>query len=60
MGPRWQIRLDLDPESASEMTHPEAPRQFPGTVQRPRSGWWPKSRESLPLPQNSWISPPAH
>ena len=29
MGPRG---LDLDPESASEMTHPEVPWQFQGTV----------------------------
>ena len=25
MGSRWQIRLDLDPQSASEMTHSEVP-----------------------------------
>ena len=52
MGPRWQTRLDLDPESASEMTHLEVPWQFQGTVKRLRSGWWPKSRKSPPLPQN--------
>ena len=28
MGPRWQTRLDLDPQSASEMTYPEVPGQF--------------------------------
>ena len=28
MGPRWQTRLDLDPQSPSEMTHPEVPWQF--------------------------------
>ena len=32
MGPRWQIRPDLNPQSASEMTHPEVPREFQGTV----------------------------
>ena len=32
MGPRWQARLDLDLQSASEMTHPEVPREFQGTV----------------------------
>ena len=52
MGPRWQTRLDPDPESASEMTHLEVPWQFQGTVKRLRSGWWPKSRKSPPLPQN--------
>ena len=31
-----QIRLDLDPQAASEMTNPEAPWQF--TVRRPRVG----------------------
>ena len=28
MGPRRQTRLDFDPQSASEMTHPEVPWQF--------------------------------
>ena len=28
MWPRWQTRLDLDPQSASEMTYPEVPGQF--------------------------------
>ena len=37
MGPSWQTRLDLDPQSANEMTHPEVPRQFQGTVKRPRN-----------------------
>ena len=60
MGPRWQIRLDLDPQSASEMTHPEVPWQFQGTVKRPRSGRWPKSWKSPPLPQNSWTNPSTH
>ena len=27
MGPRFQTRLDLDPQSASEMTHPEVPHE---------------------------------
>ena len=27
MGPRWQTRLDLDPQPASETTHPEVPCQ---------------------------------
>ena len=31
-----------------------------GTIKRPRSGWWPKCWESLPLPQNSWDNPPTH
>ena len=60
IGPRWQTRLDLDPQSASEMTHPEVPWQFQGTVKRPRSGQWPKSWKSPPLPQNSWNNPPTH
>ena len=45
-------RLDLDLQSASEMTHPEAPWQFQGTVQRPRSGRWLKSWKYPPLPKN--------
>ena len=32
MGRSWQTTLDLDPQSASEMTHPEVPGQFQGTV----------------------------
>ena len=53
-------RLDLDLESANETTHPEVPWQFQGTVKRPRSGSWHKSRKSPPLPQDSWNSPPNH
>ena len=34
MEPRWQTRQDLDPQSASEMTHPEVPGQFQGTVKK--------------------------
>ena len=60
MGPRWQTRLDLDPQSVSEMTHPEAPWQFQGTVQRPRSGQWPNSWKSPPLLQNRQNNPPTH
>ena len=60
MRPRWQIRLDLDPQSASEMTHSEVPWQLQATVKRPRSGQWPKSWKSPPLPQNSWNNPPTH
>ena len=52
MGPRWQTRLDLDLQSASEMTHPEVPWQFQGPVLRPRSGRWPKSWKYLPLPKS--------
>ena len=57
MGPRWQTRLDFDPQSASEMTSPEVPWQFQGVVKRPRSGWLPKSWKSLSPPQNSWNNP---
>ena len=60
MGPWWQIRLELDLQSASEVTHPEVPWQFQGTVKRPRSGWRPKSWKSPPLPQNSWNNSPTH
>ena len=27
---------------------------------RPKSGWWPNSWKSLPLPQNSWNNPPTY
>ena len=37
MGPRWQTRLDLDPQSASEMTHPELPWQFQSVSQSVQS-----------------------
>ena len=52
----------IDPQSELKqlVTHPEAPWQFQGTVKRPRSGSWPKSWESPPLPPNSWNNPPAH
>ena len=60
MGPWWQIRLELDLQSASEVTHPEVPWQFQGTVKRPRSGWQPKSWKSPPFPQNSWNNSPTH
>ena len=58
MGRSWQTTLDLDPQSASEMTHPEVPGQFQGTVRTPRSGRWPRTWKSPPLPQNSWNNPP--
>ena len=32
MGPREQTRLDVDPQSASEMTHAEVPRRFQGLL----------------------------
>ena len=57
---RQKAKLDADPQPASEMTHPEVPWQFPGTVKRPRSGRWRKSWRSLPLPKNSWNPPPTH
>ena len=28
MGPRWQTRLEFNPQSVSERTHPEVPWQF--------------------------------
>ena len=60
MGPRWQIRLDLAPQSESEMTHPEVPAQFQGTAKRPRTGKQPKSWKSHLLPKNNWNNPPTH
>ena len=29
------------------------------TIKRPKSGWWPNSLKSPPLPQNSWNIPPS-
>ena len=60
MRPRWQTRLDLDPQSASEMTQPEVPWQFQATVKRSRSGQRPKSWKSPPLSPNNWNNPPTH
>ena len=61
MDPRWQtsqLRLNLDPWSASETTHPGAPWQFQDTAERPKSGWWPNSWKSPPVLQTSWNNPP--
>ena len=44
-------RLDLDPQSAGKTTHPEVPRQFQGSAERPRRGWWPPSWKSHPFPR---------
>ena len=45
-----QIQLNLDPQSANQMTHPEVPGQFQVTVKRLRSGWFP----------NGWSGPPTY
>ena len=51
MGPRWQKRLDLDPESASEMTHLEVPGQFRGTVKDQGAGGAQIQEISAPFPK---------
>ena len=51
MGPRWQTRLDLDPESASEMTHLEVPGQFRGTVKDQGAGGAQIQEISAPFPK---------
>ena len=60
MGPTWQKRPDLDPQLASDVTHREVPGQSQGTVKRPRSGQWPQSWKSPPLPKNSQNNAPTH
>ena len=51
MGLSWETKLDLDPQSASEMTHPEVPGQLKGTVKRQRCGQWPKPGNPRPFPK---------
>ena len=50
-GPRWRTRLDLDPQSASEIPHPEAPWRFPGPVKDQGGGGGPNPGDLCPLPQ---------
>ena len=50
MGPREQTRLDLDPQSASEMTH-RGTMKVPGPVKRPRSGQWLNPGNLCPFPK---------
>ena len=70
MGPRWQtsqLWLDLDPQYTLILTHQQAEwhtqrRHDSSKVghQRPKTGWWPNSWKSLPLPRNIWNNPPTH
>ena len=51
MGPRWQIRLDLDPQSASEMAHPETPCGSKALSEDRGVGGGPSSRNLHPSPK---------
>ena len=48
MGPREETRLDLDPQSAIEMTH-RGTMKVPRPVKRPRSGQWPNPGNLCPF-----------
>ena len=51
MGPRWQTRLDLDPQSASEMAHPETPCGSKALSEDCGVGGGPSSRNLHPSPK---------
>ena len=45
---------------ASEQDTLAVPCQSEANHERPKSGWWPNSWKSLPLPQNIWNNPPTY
>jgi len=51
MGPRWQTRVDLDSQSASEMTHPEMHENSKALLKDQGVGGSPNSRNLHAFPK---------